>query len=313
MESNASSGWEPTEKSSRSEVSRRGLLLVGAGLTGALMGGRMLWQSIARNQRSVDLDRAADRVLARPERAQLAVLPKRAATKVELFFDGVCLDVHRFTGEVCSLAFGERLRACTQEEDRRKLLHQAFTDKLIAASEITRQVDRICRETADQLDQEWAATCHELEGGWGDVLANRQLVVQLETRINPLIAAEVRAAAAATTPLADRPALGETGVGIGLAALQLLPAVPFVGKVVVPAFVVLALGYLFQFIWGRLAQQERLYREAVSEQLTLLAGKVAAECELAFSERVSQLQHWQETGIRKVSRQIAQQTIRLIG
>ena len=51
METNWNGCSESAEQPNAPDLSRRGLLLIGVGLSGTLMGGRMLWQMSARSRR----------------------------------------------------------------------------------------------------------------------------------------------------------------------------------------------------------------------------------------------------------------------
>jgi hypothetical protein len=304
--------WDDT---SNSPLSRRGLLLAGVGLVGTLAGGRILLKSYNRQRRANDLAEAAHRVVASPNRTDLASLPKAAADKIERYFAGVCLDVHRFTGEICSNTFAEKLRACGSEEHRRLLLDSTFNEKLISAVEMKNTVEGVLAECAAQIDKDWAIACREIEQIWGvqsGSLNGKSLPSRLQTRLDSLIVQEMRRVQLSTHPLTQRPSLGETGMSIGRAAFELIPLARFGAKVYLPAVVVAGLAYLWQFIWGQIAHQECVYRSALSEQLSLLSGRIAAQCEVTLQERITQLQAWQKTAIERISREIARDEISLL-
>jgi len=295
-------------------LTRRRILAAGVGIAGAAMGGRALWRWNGRGQCAIKLQRSAQQVLAAQNQVQLAQLPRRASERVKAFFDGVCLNLNRFTSKVCSDVFAEKLRACGSPEGQRLLLNAEFSSELVSPIVICIEVRKIVEEVGANLDRDWTKSCQDVADKWDAIMKERgrSWASHLQGQLDPLIFSEICKARALSHALDNRMAIGETTLRVGTEAIKLLPVVPFLGpKLSVPAFIAAALSPLWQLIWGRLAHREHGYREAISEHLSSFAMRVARQCEIAFEERIAQLHAWQQASISRVSCDLARESFSL--
>ena len=283
-------------------LSRRRALFLLAVAPGVAFGGNLLFRWHKRQHFNSKLLKAAHADLESGWAQQVAELPGNAATRIKAVFDGACLNVHRFTDRVCTLAFAEKLRACGSEQAQRQLLDATFSEEILSPIQFDVEIQTILKDTGGRLDRDWREACRKLDLQFAQALAEdgRAWSSKLQAKLDPVILAEVSRARALSHALVVGPSLGKTALKIGTSAMQLLPMLRFGPKLMVPAFLVAALAPLWNAVWGWLAHQPKQYRAAISEHVSGLAIRVAGECEAAFHERISDLQKWQSLAIERV-------------
>ena len=121
-----------------------------------------------------------------------------------------------------------------------------------------------------------------------------------------------------------RPSAGETIGKIGESAVMLLPMANVKvaagpgglaaegNALVLPAFLLLALGHVWAYFAARLEDRRGDYQAAMSKRLALLGLRAGAEFEREVRMRLADLHAWQEASVRRTAERLAEERIGLI-
>lgn len=297
-------------------LSRRELLTRGsAAAAGGLGLGGLVW---GRHARAVDrfetelLAKAAPEMTARAHE-ELIALPAQAREAIRVFFDGVCLDVHSFTSEVCSQRFVEKLAGCPSDESRHQLMVLTFEQRVTTAEAVLNRIHTIADELGTELDRNWARCCVRIADAWGVSLREYDAAFsadQLAAAVEPQVRADIERMVLRTATAISRLSFGDVPIRVGKSALLLLPLTACAPNVVLPVFVGLALKHIIAPViaWLMRPDPGDLQRD-VSERMALLGNQVGTEFEQETRRRISDLQNWRETALQRVARTQAERVV----
>lgn len=254
----------------------------------AVAGGITAERAFASSQLTQKLVNAATPVLTSKAHTEFQSIPVKGREAIRKWFHGKALKVAPFVQEVCSNGFREKLHACGTEADQHRLLLVAFFAKVATVAEILNRVQVIAEEIGQELDLNWAECCKAIANEWNIPIRKykpsenlQEFTNRVEKTVNTHLDETLQLARVGS----QFPGLGETVGKMGQTALLLLPmsriavnaAEIDVNPLAIPAFVLLGLNDLFQYISGLFRDPRPDLQLAISGHLSLLGNRLGAE------------------------------------
>ncbi|MFT5471327.1 MAG: hypothetical protein ACI8UO_006460 [Verrucomicrobiales bacterium] len=302
-------------------MKRRRLIYIGAGSIAAVTtGGLWTRKAIAEQQFTKQLMIEATGEVVPMQTAVLTELPQRVSEEFRIWIHGKCINSKPFVDEVCSHGFLESLRMAGKHQEG-KIINQFKV--LISPSTLNAKLETIYREAVAEINTEWKLTCDRIAVKWGQALDNARpefsaasLQEQSEQRIDELFRETVKLVQTEGSPPLGQ-ALDEIAenahrlIEYADVEVSILKGELKANRLVIPAFFSNSLRSLYDFIMGRINQNESSIRlqAALTDRLSVFGNRVAGDFQQEFEHIVGQFHSWQRDATETTAKALAKKEV----
>lgn len=293
--------------------------LTAAGSAGGLVllgGGFYARQAYARNRLSRELIDQAQSTLADKNRMELETLPTTAREDMRRYFDGVCLNVHSFAVEVCSVEFMDKARQRRRREDQHELVVQTFARHTgMTEVQVLDRVNAVAERIGQQLDAHWASCCRDLADGWNLVTKGFNTHVtgdELTKRMGPLLERGLQDALRDARKAGLKPILGDATTEVSKSALLMISVSQEKAYRGLPMFAASTLDGVFESFLVRLRDRSGEVQQAVTDRIAAAGNRMSVAFQKEVRSRIEALHQWQQQAVAAAADREAEKLIRIL-
>jgi hypothetical protein len=293
--------------------------VMAAGVVGCGVGGLWWRCSRARGQVVQQLMDSARPVLDK-HALQEQELPGPAAMRVKAYFDGLCLNVEGYVGEVSAPAFRQKLSKIHTTERRHRELMAVFYRRLDGAANIGDHIHAIAASLGPELDRHWSACCVEIGTRWESRLSESKGpqfdAEAFSDRATTTVRQQIEQAVQRSKHVADEPGWREAIRSLGTEALLAGKEVSLeIGgqTIQVPEFVLAASRRALGKLLDSIGDPKWDCQKMLTARLAEMGKLISAEFEKAIRQRLNDLHVWREQAVRLSAEQYAAERVGWFG